>query len=240
MTQPNQTGERKHMKKTPKQKTSIYIDKEHLQTIQEMKDKYNLSVNRTINLCLKNYLPEIQEGKCVLWIWSYEWSSNKRPMDSSRHRWTQTEILRLVGWYSWPTWRWTESQQQSWEAGKLHFRIHDVILSDPDDKGDAQDLYVTIEQVESAGGWSVKDIVKFELSVLIEKNKSTNERKLKKEMLKHVHDLKKDLREKGWCERETPEVSQTSFLRSENSDAELGFKFEWIKNYFEYSLIVYS
>ena len=46
------------------------------------------------------------------------------------------------------------------------------------------------------------------------------------EMLKHVHDLKKDLREKGWWERETPEVSQTSFLRSENSDAELGFKFE--------------
>ena len=46
------------------------------------------------------------------------------------------------------------------------------------------------------------------------------------EMLKHVHDLKKDLREKGWWVRETPEVSQTSFLRSENSDAELGFKFE--------------
>ena len=46
------------------------------------------------------------------------------------------------------------------------------------------------------------------------------------EMLKHVHDLKKDLREKGWWERETPKVSQTSFLRSENSDAELGFKFE--------------
>ena len=46
------------------------------------------------------------------------------------------------------------------------------------------------------------------------------------EMLKHVHDLKKDLREKGLWEKETPEVSQTSFLRSENSDAELGFKFE--------------
>ena len=44
------------------------------------------------------------------------------------------------------------------------------------------------------------------------------------EMLKHVHDLKKDLREKGWWERDSPEVSQTSFLRSENSDAELGFK----------------
>ena len=46
------------------------------------------------------------------------------------------------------------------------------------------------------------------------------------EMLKHVHDLKKDLREKGWWERETPEFSQTSFLRSENSDAELVFDYE--------------
>ena len=46
------------------------------------------------------------------------------------------------------------------------------------------------------------------------------------EMLKHVHDLKNDLREKGWWEKETPEISQTSFLRSENSDAQLRFKFE--------------
>ena len=46
------------------------------------------------------------------------------------------------------------------------------------------------------------------------------------EMLKHVHDLKKDLREKGWFQRDTPEVSQTSFLRSDESDGQLGFKFE--------------
>ena len=45
-------------------------------------------------------------------------------------------------------------------------------------------------------------------------------------MLKHIHNLKKVLREKGWWEGETLEFSQTSFLRSENSDAELGFKFE--------------
>ena len=45
------------------------------------------------------------------------------------------------------------------------------------------------------------------------------------EMLKHIHDLKKDLREKGWREGESPEVSQTSFLRGEESDAQLGFKF---------------
>ena len=36
------------------------------------------------------------------------------------------------------------------EEGKLHFRIHDVILSDPNDKGDEQDLYVTVERIESA------------------------------------------------------------------------------------------
>ena len=47
-----------------------------------------------------------------------------------------------------------------------------------------------------------------------------------KEMLKHIHDLKNELREKGWTQRDTPEVSQTSFLRSENSDGQLGFKFE--------------
>ena len=46
------------------------------------------------------------------------------------------------------------------------------------------------------------------------------------EMLKHVHDLKNDLRENGWREGDSPEVSQTSFLRSKNSDAEFGFKFE--------------
>ena len=38
------------------------------------------------------------------------------------------------------------------DEGKLNFRIYDVILSDPKDKGDEQDLYVTIEKVESAGG----------------------------------------------------------------------------------------
>ena len=59
------------------------------------------------------------------------------------------------------------------------------------------------------------------------------------EMLKHVHDLKNNLREKRWWERETPDVSQTSFLRSENSGAEFGFKFEciWIR-LFLYSYVI--
>ena len=46
------------------------------------------------------------------------------------------------------------------------------------------------------------------------------------EMLKHVHDLKNEIRENGCFQRDTPEVSQTSFLRSDESDGQLGFKFE--------------
>ena len=47
------------------------------------------------------------------------------------------------------------------------------------------------------------------------------------EMLKHIHDLKKELREKGWTQRDLPpEVHQPSFLRGDESDAQLGFKFE--------------
>ena len=59
------------------------------------------------------------------------------------------------------------------------------------------------------------------------------------EMLKHAHDLKNDLREKGWYERGKTEVYWTSFLRSENSGAEFGFKFEriWIR-LFLYSYVI--
>ena len=46
------------------------------------------------------------------------------------------------------------------------------------------------------------------------------------EILKQVHELRNELREKGWWERENPEVSQTSFLRSENSDGQLVFDYE--------------
>ena len=46
------------------------------------------------------------------------------------------------------------------------------------------------------------------------------------EMLKHVLKLKQELSKKGWSQKESPEVFQTSFLRSEESDAQLGFQFE--------------
>ena len=48
------------------------------------------------------------------------------------------------------------------------------------------------------------------------------------EMLKHIHELKNELREKGWTQRDaSPEVHQPWFLRCDESDAQLGFKFEW-------------
>ena len=46
------------------------------------------------------------------------------------------------------------------------------------------------------------------------------------ELLKHIHNLQQELSEKGWSQKESPEVFQTSFLRSEESDAQLGFQFE--------------
>ena len=46
------------------------------------------------------------------------------------------------------------------------------------------------------------------------------------EMLKLIHDLKNELKEKGWTQRDLPpEVHQPSFLRGDESDAQLGFKF---------------
>ena len=50
-------------KNLPKRKTSVYLDKENLETIKGFKEKYNLSVNRTINIYLTKYLPEM-----LVWI----------------------------------------------------------------------------------------------------------------------------------------------------------------------------
>ena len=47
------------------------------------------------------------------------------------------------------------------------------------------------------------------------------------EMLKNIHELKFELREKEWTQRDlSPEVHQPPFLRGHESDAQLGFKFE--------------
>ena len=45
---------------TPKRKTSVYLDEENIEKIKGFKDKYNLSLNRTVNMCLTKYLPEMR------------------------------------------------------------------------------------------------------------------------------------------------------------------------------------
>ena len=46
------------------------------------------------------------------------------------------------------------------------------------------------------------------------------------EMLKHVHDLRNEFKENGWAQKESSEVHQTSLLRSDESEGQLGFRFE--------------
>jgi len=46
------------------------------------------------------------------------------------------------------------------------------------------------------------------------------------EMLKQVHDLKNEIRENGWIEGESPEVSQTSLFRKDFREDEISFRFE--------------
>jgi len=57
----NQFGE-PYMKKRkePARKTSVYLTKHNIEIIKGLQDKYDLPVNRTINMCLTKYLPEMR------------------------------------------------------------------------------------------------------------------------------------------------------------------------------------
>ena len=46
------------------------------------------------------------------------------------------------------------------------------------------------------------------------------------EMLKHIHELRNELREKGWIQRENPEIHQTSFLRTDLEEDEHSHRFD--------------
>ena len=95
-----------------------------------------------------------------------------------------------------------------------------------------KEKFMTFQNIPfSAFFWDSVDIdYKCKINVYGKKEGLSNEYQyeFEQEMLKHVHDLKNDLREKGWYERDKTEVYWTSFLRSENSGAEFGFKFEYI------------
>jgi len=53
-------GEKRMRTTTPKRKTSIYVDEQNIPKIQELQRKYNLSLNRVVNMCLNKYLPEMR------------------------------------------------------------------------------------------------------------------------------------------------------------------------------------
>jgi len=57
----NQFGEpRMKKRKEPARKTSVYLTKNNIEIIKGIQDKYDLPVNRTINMCLTKYLPEMR------------------------------------------------------------------------------------------------------------------------------------------------------------------------------------
>ena len=57
----NQFGEsRMKKRKEPARKTSVYLSKSNIEIIKGIQEKYDLPVNRTINMCLTKYLPEMR------------------------------------------------------------------------------------------------------------------------------------------------------------------------------------
>ena len=57
----NQFGEpRMKKRKEPARKTSVYLSKSNIEIIKGLQEKYDLPVNRTINMCLTKYLPEMR------------------------------------------------------------------------------------------------------------------------------------------------------------------------------------
>ena len=47
------------------------------------------------------------------------------------------------------------------------------------------------------------------------------------ELLKRIHDIKKELKDSEWSECPPPKVTQQSFLRTDLGEDEVSFKFEW-------------
>ena len=45
--------------KTPKRKTSIYVDERNIPKIQRVQRKHGMSLNRVVNICLNKYIDEM-------------------------------------------------------------------------------------------------------------------------------------------------------------------------------------
>ena len=102
------------MNKSPKRKTSVYLDEKNLETIKGFKKKYNLSVNRTINLCLQRYLPEM-----TVWIWvdeSKTWILRNR-FERDSEIWTDS-----ADWEKSLN-EWKETKKRDWEIAESEFPV---------------------------------------------------------------------------------------------------------------------
>ena len=97
------------MNKSPKRKTFVYLDEKNLETIKGFKKKYNLSVNRTINLCLQRYLPEM-----TVWIWEDEsWTQIERDSEI----WTDS-----ADWEEYLN-EWKETEKGDWETSESEYSV---------------------------------------------------------------------------------------------------------------------
>ena len=47
-------------RKAPSKKTSIYLSEQNIEIIKGIQEKYDLPLNRTVNMCLTKYLPEMR------------------------------------------------------------------------------------------------------------------------------------------------------------------------------------
>jgi hypothetical protein len=47
-------------RKEPARKTSVYLTEHNIEIIKGIQERYDLPVNRTINMCLTKYLPEMR------------------------------------------------------------------------------------------------------------------------------------------------------------------------------------
>ena len=81
--------------------------------------------------------------------------------------------------------------------GSIFFNFRDIVLRHPDNDS-IQDLFIEIKNIGTA---RMKDLFKFELSVLIEKNRQQNEKKLNTEI------------EKLFSKNHPPERNQTNSVK---------------------------
>ena len=157
-------------RKEPARKTSVYLTKNNIEIIKGIQERYDLPVNRTINMCLTKYLPEMR-----VWIWYV-----RRLESICRCGWVQTIFL----WLDWLLHRWrfngrfkTSCDEKRW---KYLFQFSGYPSQTPRWRYNSRSFYWDWKYRTTR----MKDLYQFNLSVLIEKNRTNNEKKLTTEIEK--------------------------------------------------------